>query len=105
NERTKRMTAVAATQLVNLYEAGVEPARRHFPKNSQIGMLLAPAIDPLVLERFFIHFCSLGVALTEPVEDWLVRSGRRCEEVGFAELGRALRAHSKAESGHHLMMI
>jgi hypothetical protein len=87
------------------YEACVESARKRFAEKSGIAILLAPSIDPLLLEQFFIHFCSRGVPLTEPVEDWLIRSGNRCEEVGFIELGRALRSHAKAESGHHLMMI
>lgn len=99
------MTEVTLNRLLHCYEVGVERARARFAEESGIATLLAPAIDPLLLEQFFIHFCSRGVALTEPVESWLIRSGQRCEEVGFAELGHALRSHAKAESGHHLMMI
>jgi hypothetical protein len=87
------------------YEVGVERARKHFAEESGIAILLAPDINPLLLEQFFIHFCSRAVPIIEPVEDWLIRAGKRCEEVGFVELGRALRSHAKAESGHHLMMI
>lgn len=99
------MTEVTLNRLFHCYEVGVERARARFAEESGIATLLAPDIDPLLLEQFFIHFCSRGVALTEPVEGWLIRSGQRCEEVGFAELGRALRSHAKAEAGHHLMMI
>src|SRR5262245_25595613 len=99
------MTEATLDQLLHRYEASVEGARERFAEESGIAILLAPDIDPLLLERFFIHFCSRGVALTEPVEGWLIRSSKRCEEAGFAELGRALRSHAKAESGHHLMMI
>lgn len=99
------MTEVTRNRLLHCYEVGVERARARFAEESGIATLLAPDIDPLLLEQFFIHFCSRGVALTEPVEGWLIRSGQRCEEVGFVELGRALRSHAKAEAGHHLMMI
>lgn len=99
------MTEIMLHRLLHCYAVGVEQARAHFAEASGIATLLAPDMDPLLLEQFLIHFCSQGVALTEPVEGWLLRSGQRCEEVGFAELGRALRSHAKAESGHHLMMI
>jgi hypothetical protein len=99
------MNAAKLNQSLCCYESGVERARKHFAEESGIAILLAPDIDPLLLERFFIHFCSRGVPLIEPVESWLIRSGKRCEEVGFVELGRALRLHAKAESGHHLMLI
>lgn len=93
------------TALLSHYQAGVEETRNGFGQVSGLESLLAPGIDPLLLEVFLIHFCSLGVALTEPVEGWLIRSSQRCTEVGMVELGRALLSHSKAESGHHLMMI
>ena len=99
------MTAVIENQLLQQYETGVELARQKFAQASGMTTLLDPHIDPLLLELFFIYFSSRGVALTEPVEDWLIRSGQRCEEVGFAELGRAIRSHAKAEAGHHHMMI
>jgi hypothetical protein len=99
------MIEAKLNHLLDRYEAGVECARKRFAEESGIGILLDPDIDPLLLEQFFIHFCSRGVTLTEPVEDWLIRSGKRCDEVGFVELGRALRSHAKAESGHHFMMI
>jgi hypothetical protein len=99
------MTTVIENQLFQQYAAGVEPARQKFAQESGMTILLDPDIDPLLLECFFIYFSSRGVALTEPVEDWLIRSGQRCEEVGFTELGRAIRSHAKAEAGHHHMMI
>jgi hypothetical protein len=93
------------TSLLTQYDAGVEHARADFARQSGLDHLLGPDVDPVELEAFLIHFCSLGVALTEPVEGWLVRSGERCTAVGMNELGCALLSHSKAESGHHLMMI
>jgi hypothetical protein len=93
------------SSLLTQYESGVQPARSSFEHESGLASILIPNVDPLALEAFLIHFCSLGVALTEPVEGWLLRSSERCAAVGMIELGRALRSHAKAESGHHLMMI
>ena len=93
------------TSLLAQYEQGVEGARSHFEEDAGLARIMAPDVDPLALEAFLIHFCSLGVALTEPVEGWLIRSSERCTAIGMTQLGRALRSHAKAESGHHLMMI
>jgi hypothetical protein len=57
------------------------------------------------LELFFIYFCALGVQMTQPVESWIERAGQRCTELGWLELGRALRMHARHEADHHLMMI
>jgi hypothetical protein len=96
-----QLTASLLTQ----YDAGVHNARAAFARESGLAHLLSPDVNPVALDAFLVHFCSLGVALTEPVEGWLVRSSERCTAIGMAELGRALLSHSKAESGHHLMMI
>jgi hypothetical protein len=87
------------------YEPAIRAARQRFASGKALAAAAAAAADPERLERFLIHFCSLGVGLTEPVEGWLIRAGQRCEEVGLSELGRALRGHSRQEAGHHLMMI
>ncbi|HET9254510.1 MAG TPA: hypothetical protein VFO16_04825 [Pseudonocardiaceae bacterium] len=57
------------------------------------------------MEAFFIHFCALGVAMTEPVEGWIRRAGEACVRAGFDTLGRALQGHARAEADHHLLMI
>src|SRR4051812_26072076 len=93
------------SSLLAQYDAGVHTARVDFAHESGLAHLLSPTVDPIELEAFLINFCSLGVALTQPVEGWLVRSSERCTAVGMNELGCALLSHSKAESGHHLMMI
>ena len=62
------MVATLPTQVMRLYEAGVDPARKRFATDSGIATLISPDIDPVVSQLFFIQFCSLGVALTEPVE-------------------------------------
>jgi hypothetical protein len=87
------------------YEPAIRPARRRFATHPVLATCLSGDVDPAFLELFLIHFSSLGVGLTQPVEDWLRRAARRCDQVGLADLGRALRGHAKQESGHHLMMI
>jgi hypothetical protein len=67
--------------------------------------MLAEGADPRVLERFLIEYCSLGVQITEPVESWIERAGRRCVEIGLPEVGTALLGHAVHEAGHHLMFM
>lgn len=87
------------------YEPAIRPARMQFATSPALVFLAGPAVDAKFLELFLINFSSLGVALTDPVEDWIKRAAQRCEQVGQPELARALHAHSKAEAGHQLMMI
>jgi hypothetical protein len=67
--------------------------------------LLDPKMDPARLELFLIHYCARAVPMTEPVEGWIRRAGERCEDLGFARLGRSLRMHARQEANHHLMLI
>jgi hypothetical protein len=91
-------------KLVNeLYEPLILPARQRFARTRALGVIVNS--EPLFLELFLIQFSSLGVALTTPVEDWLVRAGQCCDDAGLPDIGRALRSHSRQEAGHHLMMI
>lgn len=92
-----------ATLVSSAYEPAMGPARERFATNPASSALASAS--PEFLEMFLIQFCSLGVGQTRPVENWLLRSGKRCEEVGLPELGRALRGHAKAEAGHDQMMI
>lgn len=79
--------------------------RARFADNPALTTILSPATGPALLELFLIHFCALGVPMTAPVEDWICRAGARCEALGFAELGRALKGHARGEADHHLLMI
>jgi hypothetical protein len=88
-----------------LYEPYVLPARARISTDPVMRRLVDPAIEPAVLERFFIQLNSLGVYMTEPVEGWIRRAGNRCIAEGLDSLGRALLVHSKHEAGHHLMMV
>ena len=87
------------------YEPRVELARSRFAHGAALTEVLAPSVAPERLELFFIHFCALGVQMTEPVDGWIRRAGEKCDALGLHDLGRSLVAHAKHEAGHHLMMI
>lgn len=57
------------------------------------------------MESFLLYFCAIGAQMTEPVEGWIRGAADHCAALGFSELAEGLRRHSRAESGHHLMMI
>ncbi|MEX2119559.1 MAG: hypothetical protein WD847_08180 [Pirellulales bacterium] len=87
------------------YEKKMEPARQRFANNPALASVLAPTTDTELLELFLLYFSSLGVRMTEPVEGWIREAAERCEAIGLADIGRSLRGHAAAESGHHLMMV
>jgi hypothetical protein len=87
------------------YERALAPARARMAEGRWAREILAPDVSPDTLELFLIQFCSLGVAMTEPVEGWIHRAGARCTAIGLPELGRALRRHARHEAGHEQMMI
>jgi hypothetical protein len=88
----------------SLYERHVLPARTRL-RSYVTNALLDPKMKPAHLELFLIHYCARAVPMTEPVEGWIRRAGERCEELGFAQLGRSLRMHARHEANHHLMLI
>ncbi|HEV3145014.1 MAG TPA: hypothetical protein VGZ47_14075 [Gemmataceae bacterium] len=83
----------------------MQAPRRQFDANPGLARILVEEATVEFVELFLVHFCALGVRMTEFVESWIRRAGNRCEEIGLVPLGRALRKHAIAESGHHLMMI
>ena len=99
------MRASGSNALFAEYERRMEPARNRFAASPTLAAVTAADIDSLLLELFLLNFAATGVRMTEPVEGWIRRASQRCEELGDAELGRALRGHAAAEAGHHLMMI
>jgi hypothetical protein len=48
------MVATLPTQLMRLYEAGVNPARKRFATDSGIATLISPDIAPVVSQLFFL---------------------------------------------------
>lgn len=82
---------VAAT-LLEAYEVNVAIARERFDQNAVVRALFYGAIDPVTLGSFLISFAIIGVRITEPVEGWIRRAGRRCGELGLETLAKALTA-------------
>ncbi|MBN3923021.1 hypothetical protein [Nostoc sp. NMS4] len=98
-------TTTVRRELYDIYESNIESARIQFEQKSNFEEILSLDIDPTVLELYLINFNSLGVAMTDSVEDWISRAGESCKKLGFTELGELLSTHAEQEAGHHLMMI
>lgn len=90
---------------IDSYEAKIAGARQRFASRPSITALLEPSCAGDELEAFFIFYNALGVRMTEHVESWIERAGRRCTALGYIALGDMLRAHARHEAGHHTMMI
>lgn len=89
---------------VEEYEALLASARQRFDEHPSVAALFRDRLEPATLEAFLIYFSALGVGMTEPVEGWILRAGRRCGELGLSKLARALEAHAHQEADHHLLM-
>jgi hypothetical protein len=72
----------------------INQVREHFAIGPGLTAILSPTIDPTLLELFLVHFCAMGVHMTEPVEGWIHRAGERCKVLGLEDLGRALKGHA-----------
>lgn len=96
---------VAAKAELAGYERGIADARARFDALPALREVMQPDVSPALLEAFLLHFCALGVGMTEPVDGWIRRAGQRCRELGFEELGVALERHAAHEAGHHALMI
>jgi hypothetical protein len=94
-----------ATTLLEQYEASLSIARERFDRHAGVRALFYDPIDPVTLESFLISFAIIGVRMTEPVEGWIRRAGRRCGELGLETLAKALTAHALQEADHHLLML
>lgn len=86
------------------YEKLIAPARERFAVSPAVKALQAVGED-ISCELLLIYFCALGVQITAPVEGWIRRAANRCTDIGFAEVGGALRLHACAEVDHHMLMI
>jgi hypothetical protein len=83
------------------YERLIAPARRRFGATPGIRGMVSPDTSDRTMAAFLLHFSALSVPITEPVEGWIRRAGERCDAAGLTDIGTALRAHAKAEAGHH----
>jgi hypothetical protein len=86
---------------LHAYNQQIGPARLKFASTRGIGGMVSPDTDARTMAAFLLHFSALSVPITEPVEGWIRRAGERCEALGLAKIGSALRGHAKAEAGHH----
>jgi hypothetical protein len=87
------------------YTPRITRSRELMTESNVLKAMLEDDVNPVVLERFLIEYCSLGVQITEPVEAWIDRAGQRCIETGLADIGKSLRDHAHHEAGHHLMFM
>ena len=99
------MSNGAAATLFEDYEARLAIARERFDRHPAVTALFRGPIDPVTMEAFLISFAIAGVRMTEPVEGWIRRAGRRCGELGLEHLARALEGHAHQEADHHLLML
>jgi hypothetical protein len=95
----------AGSELLEQYEVRMAMARERFDQDPAVRALFHDAIDPVTLEAFLISFAIVGIRMTEPVEGWIRRAGRRCGELGLEHLATALAAHAHQEANHHLLMM
>jgi len=95
-------TTTSKTPLLDAYEAALTIVRTR-SLQGRVGRLLA--FNDLTLRYFILHYCGVGVHLTEPVESWIIRAGKACIEKGYADLGENLIKHAAHEADHHLMYI
>ena len=84
------------------YESEIGRARTDFYQ--KVSGLSAEK-DPRNLMIFWLNFSSLGIGMTEFVEDWIRRAGQRTKDLGYEKLGTKLIKHATHERNHHLMMI
>jgi hypothetical protein len=73
--------------MVDEYEALMPPARQRFDEHPAVAALFRDRLEIETLEAFLIYFCALGVGMTEPVDQWIRRAGRKCGEFGDAAIG------------------
>ncbi len=84
------------------YEREISLARTNFSRKI---LELSKEKDPRNLMIFWLNFSSLGIAMTEFVEDWIRRAGQKTKDLGYEHLGVKLIKHATHERNHHLMMI
>lgn len=92
-------------EALSQYEARVQPARAALAESPAVKAVLNGDVDPKAMLAFLVVYSIRGVAMTQPVEDWIYRAGAQCEAAGEAEIGRILKGHSKQEANHHQWMI
>lgn len=87
------------------YEQHLSVSRTAFSEGRFGRDVLAGQPSERSLLLFLLHFCSLGVQMTTPVESWIRRAGEKTRALGMEKLGVALMKHARHEAGHEKMMI
>lgn len=94
-----------SAEIFEQYEAELAGHREAFAADEAVGLLTSPSCDERLFARWLLRYSVHGVAMTAPVESWIAGAGERCAQLGNQALGKALRAHSRAEAGHDRMMV
>ena len=81
------------------YEQYMVLPRERFALSPGLTAILSPTIDPALLELFLVHFCAMGVHMTEPVEGWICSAGERCAELGLEDHAAPARVLARDHAG------
>jgi len=85
----------------NLYEEQLKDRRAAFKASPVMNQILSWRADPVFLELFVIHYCTLTAGLAEPVAGYIRTAGERCKELGFNDMVPFFQEHSEEEEGHY----
>ncbi|MFE0423041.1 iron-containing redox enzyme family protein [Streptomyces sp. NPDC058953] len=94
-----------STDLYDAYEAGLAPHRDLFESAEALRTVMSPDCDPALFAHWMLRYSAHGTAMTAPVESWITRAGEECVKRDSPRLGRALKAHARAEAGHDGLMV
>ncbi|MFF3313596.1 hypothetical protein [Streptomyces sp. NPDC002952] len=94
-----------SAEIFEQYEAELAGHRETFAADAAVGLLTSPSCDERLFARWLLRYSVHGVAMTASVESWIAGAGERCAQLGHLVLGKALKAHSRAEAGHDRMMV
>lgn len=90
---------------IDEYEAELKDSRQRFMNDQAISPLFTGECDDRLFARWMLRYNAHGIHMTHDVERWISSAGERCGELGMDQLGKALKAHSRAEAGHDRMMV
>jgi hypothetical protein len=88
--------------MIEQYESLLASPRKRFFDHTQQLLLHK---DAGILLSFLIYYCSQAIKMTESVPSWIERAARRCEELGYVDLGKTLYKHAQHEMNHHLLLL
>lgn len=86
------------------YNRLVHPERVRFMRSPGIQFYTGQ-LSKKDLHAFLIVWSHFSIKMTEHVEEWIARAGKRCVELGFEKVGAKLKHHAAQESDHDLMLV